>query len=94
MVCQFKNGIVCPSATSEAGARGPRFGLAVATTTSRRDNKDQMIRPLLVSNIEVPFTDGVKYLGVSLDSKLLNGLAISTKKLAKLKGILAQIMWF
>jgi hypothetical protein len=38
--------MVCPSATSEAGARGPRFGLVVATTTSRRDNKDQMIRPL------------------------------------------------
>jgi hypothetical protein len=24
MVCQFKNGTVCPPATSEAGARGPR----------------------------------------------------------------------
>jgi hypothetical protein len=24
MVCQFKNGIVCPPATSEAGASGPR----------------------------------------------------------------------
>jgi hypothetical protein len=38
--------MVCPPATSEAGARWPRFGLVVATTTSRRDNKDQMIRPL------------------------------------------------
>jgi hypothetical protein len=39
--------MVCPPATSEAGARWPRFGLVVATTTSRRDNKDQMIRPLI-----------------------------------------------
>jgi hypothetical protein len=46
MVCQFYNGMVCPPATSEAGARWPRFGLVVVATTSRRDNKDQMIRPL------------------------------------------------
>jgi hypothetical protein len=46
MVCQFKNGKVCPTATSEAEARWPRFGLVVVATTSRRDNKDQMIRPL------------------------------------------------
>jgi hypothetical protein len=39
--------MVCPPATSEAGARWLRFGLVVATTTSRRDNKDQMIRPLV-----------------------------------------------
>jgi hypothetical protein len=38
--------MVCPSATSEAEARWPRFGLVVVATTSRRDNKDQMIRPL------------------------------------------------
>jgi hypothetical protein len=31
--------------TSEAGARWPRFGLVVVATTSRRDKKDQMIRP-------------------------------------------------
>jgi hypothetical protein len=43
--CPFKNGKVCLRATSEAGARWPMFGLVVATTTSRRDNKDQMIRP-------------------------------------------------
>jgi hypothetical protein len=42
--------MVCPPATSEAGARWPRFGLVVATTTSRRDNKDQMIRPLMSKN--------------------------------------------
>jgi hypothetical protein len=45
MVCQFYNGMVCPPATSEAGARWPRFGLVVVATTGRRDNKDQMIRP-------------------------------------------------
>jgi hypothetical protein len=33
-------------ATSEAGARWPRFGLVVVATTGRRYNKDQMIRPL------------------------------------------------
>jgi hypothetical protein len=32
-------------APSAAGAFLPIFGLVVATTTSRRDNKDQMIRP-------------------------------------------------
>jgi hypothetical protein len=37
--------MVCPPATSEAEARWPRFGLVVDATTSRRDNKDQMIRP-------------------------------------------------
>jgi hypothetical protein len=35
--------MVCPS---EAEARWPRFGLVVVATTSRRYNKDQMIRPL------------------------------------------------
>jgi hypothetical protein len=45
MVCQFKNGMVCPPATSEAGARWPRFGLVVVATTSRHDNKVHMIRP-------------------------------------------------
>jgi hypothetical protein len=38
--------MVCSSATSEAEARWPRFGLVVVATTSRRDNKVQMIRPL------------------------------------------------
>jgi hypothetical protein len=38
--------MVCPPATSEAEARWPRFGLVVVATTRRRDNKDQMIRPL------------------------------------------------
>jgi hypothetical protein len=38
--------MVCPPATSEAGARWPRFGLIVVATTSRRDNKVQMIRPI------------------------------------------------
>jgi hypothetical protein len=38
--------MVCPSATSEAEARWPRFGLVVVATTGRCDNKDQMIRPL------------------------------------------------
>jgi hypothetical protein len=32
--------------TSEAGARWPIFCLVVVATTSRRDNKVQMIRPL------------------------------------------------
>jgi hypothetical protein len=32
--------------TSEAKTRCPRFGLVVVATTSRRDDKDQMIRPL------------------------------------------------
>jgi hypothetical protein len=36
---------VCPPATSEAESRWPRFGLVVVATTSRRDNKDQMISP-------------------------------------------------
>jgi hypothetical protein len=39
--------MVCPSATSEAEARWPRFGLVVVATTSRRDDKDQMIRPIV-----------------------------------------------
>jgi hypothetical protein len=43
--------MVCPPATSEAEARWPRFGLVVIATTSRRDNKDQMIRPLGVVQI-------------------------------------------
>jgi hypothetical protein len=43
---------VCLPATSKAGARWPRFGLVVVATTSRRDNKDQMIRPLNVSSRE------------------------------------------
>jgi hypothetical protein len=43
--CPFKNSKVCLRATSEAGARWPIFSLVVATTSSRRDNKDQMIRP-------------------------------------------------
>jgi hypothetical protein len=38
--------MVCPSATSKAEARWLRFGLVVVATTSRRDDKDQMIRPL------------------------------------------------
>jgi hypothetical protein len=37
--------MVCLTATSEAGAKWPRFGLVVVATTGRRDNKDQMIRP-------------------------------------------------
>jgi hypothetical protein len=37
--------MVCLPATSEAEARWPRFGLVVVATYSRRDNKDQMIRP-------------------------------------------------
>jgi hypothetical protein len=45
MVRQFKNGMICPPATSEAGARWPRLGLVVVATTSCRDNKVQMIRP-------------------------------------------------
>jgi hypothetical protein len=39
------NGMVFPPATSEAGARWPKFGLVVVATTCRRDNKVQMIRP-------------------------------------------------
>jgi hypothetical protein len=39
--------MVCPSATSKAEARWLRFGLVVVATTSRRDDKDQMIRPLV-----------------------------------------------
>jgi hypothetical protein len=42
--------MVCPSATSEAEARWPRFGSVVVATTSRRDNKDQMIRPLVLES--------------------------------------------
>jgi hypothetical protein len=38
--------MVCPPATSEAESIRLRFGLVVVATTSRRDNKDQMIRPL------------------------------------------------
>jgi hypothetical protein len=47
MVCQFYNGMVCPPPNSEAGALWPRFGLVVVATTSRRDNKVQMIRPIV-----------------------------------------------
>jgi hypothetical protein len=43
--------MVCPPATSEAKARWPRFGLVVVATTSRRDNKDQMIRPLNTEDV-------------------------------------------
>jgi hypothetical protein len=50
MVCQFKNGMVCPPATSEAEARWPRFGLVVVATNSRRDYLDQMIRPIMCSS--------------------------------------------
>jgi hypothetical protein len=50
MVCQFYNGMVCPPATSEAGARWPRFGLVVVATTNRRDNKVQMIRTIVVES--------------------------------------------
>jgi hypothetical protein len=32
---------------SEAGARWPRFALVVVATTSHRDNKIQMIRPIV-----------------------------------------------
>jgi hypothetical protein len=46
MVCKFLNGMVCPPATSEAGARWQRFSLVVVATTSCCDNKVQMIRPL------------------------------------------------
>jgi hypothetical protein len=42
-------GIVCPPATSEAGARWPRRGLVVVATTSCRDNKVQMIRPYMAA---------------------------------------------
>jgi hypothetical protein len=52
MVCQFLNGMVCPSATSKAEARWLRFGLVVVATTSRRDDKDQMIRPLTLSYMQ------------------------------------------
>jgi hypothetical protein len=45
--------MVCPPATSEAEARWPRFGLVVDATTGRRDNKDQMIRPIKVQNRNV-----------------------------------------
>jgi hypothetical protein len=37
--------MVCPPATSEAEAIWPKCGLVVVATYSRRDNKDQMIRP-------------------------------------------------
>jgi hypothetical protein len=40
--------MVCPPATSEAGARWPRIGLVVVATTTHRDNKVQMIRPIVV----------------------------------------------
>jgi hypothetical protein len=43
--------MVCPPATSEAGARWTRFGLVVVATTSRRDNKVQMIRPNVLFKI-------------------------------------------
>jgi hypothetical protein len=43
--------MVYPSATSKAEARWLRFGLVVVATTSRRDNKDQMIRPLLLLSL-------------------------------------------
>jgi hypothetical protein len=39
--------MVCPSATSNAGARWPRCGLVVVAKTSCRDNKVQMIRPYI-----------------------------------------------
>jgi hypothetical protein len=39
--------MVCPPAASEAGSRWPRRGLVVVATTSCRDNKVQMIRPIV-----------------------------------------------
>jgi hypothetical protein len=51
MVCQFKNGMVCLPLTSEAGARWPRRGLVVDATTNRRDNKVQMIRPIVLERL-------------------------------------------
>jgi hypothetical protein len=41
--------MVCFPATSEAGARWSRFGLVVVATTNRRDNKVQMIRPIVAA---------------------------------------------
>jgi hypothetical protein len=44
---------VLDPATSEAGARWPIFWLVVVATTSRRDNKDQMIRPYGSNHVDV-----------------------------------------
>jgi hypothetical protein len=46
--------MVCPPATSEAGARRLRVGLVVVETTSRRDNKVQMIRPYVLYVPPIP----------------------------------------
>jgi hypothetical protein len=43
--------MVCPPTTSEAEARWPRFGLVVVATYSRRDKKDQMIRPYIYTGL-------------------------------------------
>jgi hypothetical protein len=53
--------MVCPPATSEAEARWPRFGLVVVATTSRRDNKDQMIRPLMSKKVAVQMLSKCPY---------------------------------
>jgi hypothetical protein len=57
----FKNGKICLPATSETGARWPIFSLVVVATTSRRDNKDQMIRPLMSKKVTVQMLGKCQY---------------------------------
>jgi hypothetical protein len=56
MVCQFLNGKVCLPATSEAGARWPRFGLVVdALEFSRITSKFSAVD----FEFEDPFTEQI-----------------------------------
>jgi hypothetical protein len=65
--------MVCPPTTSEAEARWPRFGLVVVAATSRRDNKDQMIRPLeYIWGVFVKYILGYWDLSWSLESGVIS----------------------
>jgi hypothetical protein len=74
--------MVCPPATSEAEARWPRFGLVVVVTTSRRDNKDQMIRPLVYLRIKLSKSTGTRRSGNYQSSYvyIYNPAAYTTKQ--------------
>jgi hypothetical protein len=60
----------CPPATSEAEARWPRFGLVVVATTSRRNNKDQMIRPYMLLFITDNFKESQAYFRIYLYTRI------------------------
>jgi hypothetical protein len=68
--------MVCPPATSEAGARCPRFGLVVVATTSCCDNKVQMIRPVDSENFKFQIENRSCIVGASSTNFFPNGIYI------------------